>query len=71
MRKASYEVIFAYSKYNGSNKKFPFNKVGRDDGINVGLFVSPGFVGADVVGVFEGRPVGSEVGALLVGLTVG
>ena len=41
--------------------------VGTDEGSGV----SPGNVGNDVVGIFEGAEVGKEVGALLDGLVVG
>ena len=42
-----------------------------DVGEDVGLLVRPFILGAEVVGYFEGPPVGSPVGRLVVGRTVG
>jgi len=46
-------------------------RVGIDVGCILGGFVSPFFVGSVVVGYFDGEEVGTNVGTLVVGLTVG
>ncbi len=46
-------------------------KVGVEVGMELGAFVSCAAIGKDVVGYFDGNPLGSLVGTLLVGLEVG
>ncbi len=66
----TYEVAFLYRLKMGSSKNV-LSQLGRDVGIEVGGFVSPGLVGRELTGAKLGWEEGREVGRDVVGLEDG